>query len=134
MVTIEITLLIITFVIIMNTLTAQKKLVEAQEQRFEITRVADRLRQSSDELTKFARAYVVSGDPRFKEDFYKVLAIRNGDVPRPDNYEAIYWDYKEPLRTALHPEGEIKSLEALILEQPFTEEERDKIKESHEAY
>lgn len=53
---------------------------------------ADELRQSSDELTRMARNYVVTGDPKFEQFYWDILAIRNGQKPRPLRYERSYWD------------------------------------------
>lgn len=71
---------------------ALDRVAEAQDRRFQSILLADELRQSSDDLTRFARMFVQTGDERFEEYFWRVLAIRNGEVPRPDGYEGIYWD------------------------------------------
>lgn len=55
-------------------------------------RLSQELKQSSDHLTKFARAYVVTGDDYWEELFNLVLAIRNGDIPIPSGNEYEYWD------------------------------------------
>ncbi|PXA03576.1 hypothetical protein DDZ13_11385 [Coraliomargarita sinensis] len=49
-------------------------------------------RQTSDDLTKFARMYVETGDDRFRCYFNKILEIRNGELPRPEHYDRAYWD------------------------------------------
>ena len=69
-------------------------LAEARSARFESASLADELRQSSDDLTRLARTYVVTGDPMWEEQFFEVLAIRNGERPRPEGYEKIYWDFR----------------------------------------
>lgn len=63
--------------------------------------LADELRQSSDELTRLARTYVVSGDPMWEQLYFEVLDIRNGKRPRPAQYEKIYWDFRAagPIRS-----------------------------------
>ena len=71
---------------------ALDRVVVAQDRRFESIQLADELRQSSDDLTRFARSFVQTGEERFQEYFRLVLAIRNGDVPRPEGYERAYWD------------------------------------------
>ena len=43
----------------------QIDLEEAEHRRMHSFLVADELRQSSDDLTRFARTYVVTGDARF---------------------------------------------------------------------
>ncbi len=55
--------------------------------------LADELRQSSDDLTRMARTYVLTGNEMFKKQFQMVLDIRNGKLPRPKNYNQIYWDF-----------------------------------------
>ena len=55
-------------------------------------RLADELRQSSDDLTRMARTYVVTGDERYRHYFQEILDIRNGDAPRPNDYHLVYWD------------------------------------------
>lgn len=72
---------------------ALKGVTQVEDRRFESILLADELRQSSDDLTKFARMFVQTGDERFMEYFQKVLAIRNGKVHRPDGYEGIFWDH-----------------------------------------
>lgn len=55
--------------------------------------LADELRQSSDDLTRMARTYVITGNPMFEEQYNTVLAIRNGELPRPKRYNGIFWDF-----------------------------------------
>ncbi|MDE0608947.1 MAG: hypothetical protein OXH77_03410 [Anaerolineaceae bacterium] len=55
--------------------------------------LSDRLRQTSDDLTRMVRLYAVTGDPVYREYFDEILAIRNGEAPRPVNYFTTpYWD------------------------------------------
>lgn len=54
--------------------------------------LADELRQSSDELTRFVRTYAATGDKKYSTWYFDVLAKRNGEKPRPEKPEAIYWD------------------------------------------
>jgi methyl-accepting chemotaxis protein len=72
--------------------TNQEKLIQSERLRLGTDELADELRMSSDVLTHFARAYVVTADPKFEEYYRQVLAIRNGQEPRPDQYHRIYWD------------------------------------------
>jgi PAS domain S-box-containing protein len=70
----------------------QRELNRAQDIRYRSFLIADELRQSSDDLTRMARAYVDTGDPRFERYFWEILAIRNGELERPPHYERSYWD------------------------------------------
>ena len=54
------------------------------ETRFTTLQLAEELRHSSRDLTRNSRAYIVTGDSRYYEDYKKVLAIREGKLARPD--------------------------------------------------
>jgi len=99
----------------------------AEENRFSMMLVADKLRQSSDDLTHFARTYTITNDVKFKEQYFDTLAIRNGKKERPENYTAIYWDLSKSVRKLKHPDTKKISLDSLIEELPFSELELSKI-------
>jgi methyl-accepting chemotaxis protein len=65
----------------------------AQSARYASALLADELRQSSDDLTRLARTYVMTGDAEWERQYFEVLDIRNGKKPRPAGYEKIYWDF-----------------------------------------
>ncbi|ABN61515.1 integral membrane sensor signal transduction histidine kinase [Shewanella baltica OS155] len=79
----------ITFYLYMDSRLAIDK---AQLNREHSLHLADELRQTSDDLTRMVRLYVVTGNPMYKKQFQEVLDIRDGLVPRPENYSSIYWD------------------------------------------
>ena len=54
--------------------------------------LSDELRQTSDDLTRMARTYVATGNPRFKAHYQEILDIREGRAPRPMNIGDVYWD------------------------------------------
>ncbi len=54
--------------------------------------LADELRQSSDDLTRMARTYVVTGDGLYLRHYQEILAIRDGRAARPVRYDDVYWD------------------------------------------
>jgi signal transduction histidine kinase/DNA-binding response OmpR family regulator len=101
----------------------QQELAASETRHYESYKLADELRQSSDDLTRMARTYVVTGDPRYEEWFRRILAIRNGEAPRPVDYGSIYWDSvtasgEEPAAT-----GETVALEELMRRMAFSEAE-----------
>ena len=63
---------------------------DAWAERYASYLLADELRQSSDDLTRLARTYVVTGDPAYETQYMDILAIRNGQkrgdaaASRPD--------------------------------------------------
>ena len=72
---------------------SHEQMAEAERRRFDSWQLADELRQSSDDLTRMARTFVVTGEPAFEGYFNDILAIRKGEKGRPDGYDGIYWDF-----------------------------------------
>lgn len=94
--------------------------------------LADELRQSSDDLTRLARTYVITTNPRFKQQYYEVLAIRNGQSARPAHYNRIYWDFFAVKGSKEKPDLHAKAiaLHALMEKAGFTKEELDLLSQS----
>lgn len=72
------------FITIIFAVISQKKLIESQEVRFQSAHLAEELMQSSRDLTRLARTYVVTGQSKYEDEYLKVLDVRNGKKPRPD--------------------------------------------------
>ncbi|MDP3132673.1 MAG: PAS domain-containing protein, partial [Burkholderiaceae bacterium] len=70
----------------------KKGVDQANDLRLRSFQLADELRQSSDDLTRMARTYVMTGDVRYKLAYQAILDIRDGKRPRPDGYQNVYWD------------------------------------------
>lgn len=91
--------LIGTLAILMSLKSSQTNLANVEDIRYKSYQAADELRQSSDDLTKLARLYVVTkqSDPtqakEYLREYNAILDIRNGKVPRPEKYEQIFWDF-----------------------------------------
>jgi len=110
--------------------SAENILMNAVDQRFILMAEADILRQSSDDLTRFARTYVVSNNEQYKEKYLKTLAIRNGESPRPQDYGAIYWDLLDTVRIERHPDGKMVSQNEMTNSLSYNEEEKEKLREA----
>jgi signal transduction histidine kinase/ActR/RegA family two-component response regulator len=108
----------------------QRALAAAEARRYDSYKLADELRQSSDDLTRMARTYVVTGEARFEEWFRRILAIRNGEAPRPENYGGIYWDFVTASGEKPTPDGPPVALESLMREMRFSEAEFAKLREA----
>lgn len=111
-------------------LTNQKEITAAQERRYRSWLLADEMRQSSDDLTRLARTYVVTGDKRYEDQYWAVLDIRNGKAPRPQHYERIYWDFMAADGVKPRPDGKAVSLQQLMEEEGFTAGEFAKLREA----
>ena len=64
----------------------------AENQRNRSFRLADSMRQSSNDLTQMVRLYVATGQPRYRGYYEEILAIRSGTAPRPAHYDGSFWD------------------------------------------
>ena len=62
----------------------EEALRQAHDRERESLALSAELRQSSDELTRLARTYVVTGDARHEKAYWQVLAVRDGREPRAD--------------------------------------------------
>ena len=102
----------------------------ANEVRYSSYLLADEMRQSSDDLTRLARTYVVTGDAKWEQQYFEILDIRNGKKPRPAQYEKIYWDFKAADIDPGKGGGATVSLNDLMKQAGFTEAEFGKLKEA----
>ena len=87
--------------------------------------LADELRQSSDDLTRMARLYTVTGEDRYRTYFQRILDIRNGISPRPNMPYEAYWDIT--LATGQMPtaDGEAKALRDLLRDAGLSDAQMD---------
>jgi methyl-accepting chemotaxis protein len=108
----------------------QAESTRVNEARYRSYLLADELRQSSDDLTRLARTYVVSGDARYEQQYLDILAIRNGTKPRPQHYERIYWDFVAAGTAKPTPDGASVALNDLMRSAGFTDAEFAKLKEA----
>ena len=118
-----VTLMLLSLFLYMEVLDNEEKIFESAAKRYNSYLLADELRQSSDDLTRMARTYTVTGDPKYKEYFERILAIRGGDAPRPVDYHNIYWDFVAATGTPPRVDTPAKPLKNLMKEADFTETE-----------
>ncbi|MGE5432328.1 MAG: HAMP domain-containing protein, partial [Syntrophomonadaceae bacterium] len=93
-------------------LNAQKALNESQEIRYKSYQVANELSQNSQNLTRLARTYVVTGDEKYEKQYWELVDISDGKKPRKD--------------------GRTISFAQMMKELHFTDEEFAKIQGSKE--
>ncbi len=101
---------------------ATTNLEDAYNMQYKSFILADELRQSSDDLTRMARTYVITGNPMFEEQYNTVLAIRNGELPRPKRYNGIFWDFLT-IENKPNLDGEKVPLRELMKRAKFLESE-----------
>lgn len=103
----------------------------AERQKYRSMRLAHELFQSSEDLTKTARSYVVTGNPVYERFFYEILDIRNGKLPRPSNYSIDFW--KNVLGASVpKAEGGAVSLRELMRREGFSERELGLLEQAQE--
>ncbi|OHC23703.1 MAG: chemotaxis protein [Pseudomonadales bacterium RIFCSPLOWO2_02_FULL_63_210] len=116
--------------LVMLMLANQDHLSVSQENRYRSYLLADELRQSSDDLTRLARTFAVTGDSRYEEQYWQVLDIRNGKRARPQQYERLYWDFLAAGLPAPRANGESAPLLELMQRQGFSQAELNKLAEA----
>ncbi len=99
------------------------KLNQSQKRHYSSYVAADELRQSSDDLTRMVRTYVVTKDSRYEKMYWDILAIRNGEKARPVRYENIYWDFVAFTNEKPRSDGQKISLLKIMENLEFTKEE-----------
>jgi diguanylate cyclase (GGDEF)-like protein/PAS domain S-box-containing protein len=106
----------------------EERIEHARDLRHQSFLLADELRQSSDDLTRMVRTYVVTGDPAYKQQYKDVLDIRDGKKPRPEKYQDIYWDLVLADGKPPRPDSRLSvALITLMGQAGFTQEEFDKL-------
>ena len=125
---------VLLLLLVSNSFISRKKaneLADAQLQKYHSYQLADELRQSSDDLTRMARTYAVTGNEKYQKFFNRILTIRNGETPRPQDYNDIYWDLVTGDAEQDSAEaGEKISLESRMLSAGFTVQEFALLKDS----
>ena len=104
---------------------ALQEATQANTSRYNSYLLADELRQSSDDLTRLARTYVVTGDTRWEQQYMEILDVRNGKTARPNGYEKIYWDFRAAGIDSGRGQGQTVALNTLMEQAGFTPREFD---------
>lgn len=99
---------VIAFLMLQN----QVELGKSQEMRLKSYIIANELKQSSDDLTRYCRAYVSTGSNDWEQKYWELLDIRNGKKPWPNGRTIALLDSMKKLG--------------------FTEAEFDKLKEAEQ--
>ena len=98
--------------------------------RFQSLLLAGELLQSSEDLTRMARTYVITGDPVYERYFFEILDIRNGKRPRPQGYSTTYWNLAGVGKNPVAVPGEAVPLQELMRRAGFSEQEFKLLRQS----
>src|SRR5687767_121344 len=96
--TVSVGLLVVLMVIFWMYYQSERAVDAAVLTRFNSRVLGDELRQSSDELTRMARSYAITGDTVYRKRYHDILAIREGNRPRPLSYSGAGWQLRQPPR------------------------------------
>lgn len=123
-------LIFLGFVILIHEQINYAKLVKNSERSAQL---AAELRQSSNDLARLVRTYLITGNSLYKEQFHAVVEIRDGLRPRPENYTLAYWDVRG-LDGELSPQSEVQgdavALIDLMKEAGLTAQEQSNLQRS----
>jgi diguanylate cyclase (GGDEF)-like protein/PAS domain S-box-containing protein len=108
---------------------AEQSIKRANESRLWSLQLTDELRDSSDALTISVRSYVVTGNPRYREQFAKILDIRDGRAPRPRDLQASIWG----VATADEPQWPAQPLFDLMRQAGFSSTEMSLLAQAKQA-
>lgn len=109
----------------------ERELTITQENREHCRKIADELRRNWDELGNMARLFVATGNPAYEHFFNEILAIRDGQSPRPADYDKVYWDMVLALGHQPPATGAAISVDSRIKQAGFTKAEIAKVEESN---
>ncbi len=86
---------------------SEKQLDAAHEHRYGAHLLAEELRQSSDDLTRMVRSYVLTGQPAYRQAYLDILDIRDGKTLAPSGDRRVGWDLtsRPPAPVALQRAG-----------------------------
>ncbi|MEA2828938.1 MAG: two-component system, sensor histidine kinase [Actinomycetota bacterium] len=109
-----------------------ERAASTESRRSTSLRLADELRQTSDDLTRMARTYAVTGDSRYKAWFDEILAIRDGRSWRPEHYDGIYWDFVTANGTRPTKFGPAIAFDVLAAQTGFSRQELALLQEARD--
>jgi len=109
---------------------ANTALEQAHQSRYDSAALANELRRTTEDMTKFARAYVTTGDPNDEDRYYMILDIRNGKRARPSNYDRFNWDLVSARKLPVEAGAQTVPLIELMKRAGFTEQELAKMQEA----
>ncbi|WP_374519772.1 sensor domain-containing phosphodiesterase [Undibacterium squillarum] len=78
---------------------AEKEVDDVNENRFVSHELTDELIRTSEDLTRFARAYVITGDTVYRQYFNEVMEVREGKRPRLPFGEYAFHDLTPTLES-----------------------------------
>jgi diguanylate cyclase (GGDEF)-like protein/PAS domain S-box-containing protein len=107
----------------------ERQIDRANVSRVQLLSLSAELRQSSDDLTRMARSFVVTGKARYRHQYQAILAIRDGKSPRPLDYAGVPWDPPAEGGRPLNPDKPVPFLD-LVRQAGVTKDEFARVEEA----
>ena len=83
----------ISLTVFLKILKNEKFIIELEERKYKSHLLVNKLRQTTDDFSRMAKAYAVTGDSRFKESFFKKLNNYSREISFTKKYHKIYRDF-----------------------------------------
>lgn len=125
-------MLVVIALLIVGYTAAEQDLSGQRDKRLQSLELSDELRQSSDDITRMVRTYIVTGDETYKEYTNEIIGIRDGKRPRPVEYNKVYWDLVLRDDERPTPMAEPTPLLERMRDAGFTVQEFEKLVEAKE--
>ena len=111
-------------------LRGERQQATIEMRKAESLNLALELKQSSDDLTRFARTYAVTGDPIYERYFQAIVAIRDGNQAHPQKFTRSYWDHVAAGVAELNEDGEVYSIQQRMIDLGLSDDERAMLSEA----
>lgn len=115
-------------VLVLMLLQGEQRQEDVDKRLHESTLLAYELKQSSDDLTRFARTFAATGDPRYEKHVHTIMRIRDGKQAHPEGFSQIFWDQLSAGMVELNEAGETYSIEQRMIELGLSDRELEKLK------
>lgn len=99
------------------------ELIESEKVRYNSFTIADELKESSEYLTNYSRAFVATGEVKYRNLYFDILAIRNGKKARANGAAIALRDTMAKLGFANNEFDELTKFERLSNELALTEKQ-----------
>jgi len=106
----------------------ERNQTDIENQRFHSYALALELKQSSDDLTRFARAFAMTRESKYETYFNFIVAIRNGLRPHPDNYSPAFWEHVSAGKVKLRFNGPTYAILDQISALGLSKDEKEKLR------
>jgi PAS domain S-box-containing protein len=118
------------FILMLLHIDHQRRVID--ERVVDSIKLAYELKQSSEDLTRFAQTFIITGEQRYRSYYDAIVAIRDGKQAHPKEYSPSYWHHVTTNMYTPNQDGELYSIEQRMIDLGFSSEEKAKFVEAKE--